>query len=178
MKEGTVYIKDGRKWVKKRYGDAIYWTQEMLYDLRKFFPVTSDNEVAEILGVGEMTVRRKARELGLHKSKAWLDERDKRRTVMAGIACSSGRNPGCFKKGHWPANAFKVGHSYNCKQVIRLDTMQVYESAKSLAVDLGVKPFVVYSALQRNGRCAGVKPLWLKTYNGIKERQQENNQYK
>lgn len=51
----------------------IYWSGNMLSMLRKYYPVTKNAEMVEMLGVSQCVIRRKANELGLSKAKEFLD---------------------------------------------------------------------------------------------------------
>lgn len=51
---------------------SIHWTGNMLSDLKRHFPTTKNKELAELLGVSERTLVRKARELGIGKNPEWL----------------------------------------------------------------------------------------------------------
>lgn len=44
----------------------------MLSDLKRHYPTTKNKELAELLGVSERTLVRKARELGIGKNPEWL----------------------------------------------------------------------------------------------------------
>lgn len=51
---------------------CIYWSPYMIDILRKYYPTTTNEEVAAIVGVSELTLIRKAKELGIRKSAAYL----------------------------------------------------------------------------------------------------------
>lgn len=51
---------------------SIHWTGNMLSDLKRHYPTTKNKELAELLGVSERTLVRKARELGIGKNPEWL----------------------------------------------------------------------------------------------------------
>ena len=51
---------------------SIHWTGNMLSDLKRHYPTTKNKELAELLGVSERTLVRKARELGIGKKPEWL----------------------------------------------------------------------------------------------------------
>jgi DNA-binding Lrp family transcriptional regulator len=46
----------------------------MLSELKRYFPNSPNREVAELLGVSERTMIRKARELGLVKEKKYISK--------------------------------------------------------------------------------------------------------
>lgn len=73
-KPDGIYIdkKTGRKIQKQGSRQSIYWDGNMLYQLKTHYPNTTNNELAELLGVDEKTMRGKAKELGLKKDKKWL----------------------------------------------------------------------------------------------------------
>lgn len=88
----------------------IYWTGQMLSDLRRWFPTTRNEELAGCLGVSPRTVIRKARELGLEKDEDWL----------AGVWSGNCEQmyyhnrkhgwKGAFKKGNMSGRRFEKGH--------------------------------------------------------------------
>lgn len=43
----------------------------MISELKRYFPTTKNKELAELIGVSERTIVRKARELGLEKDAEW-----------------------------------------------------------------------------------------------------------
>lgn len=53
---------------------SIYWTGTMLSELKRYYPDTSNAELAELLNVSERTMRRKAKELGLSKSEEYISK--------------------------------------------------------------------------------------------------------
>ena len=102
----------GRVWEHDRYANRIYWTGQMLSDLRRLFPVTKNEVVAEVCGVSLRTMIRKARELGLEKDAAWLHGVWEDHRKMAHMAGRAKGYPGCFKKGEHRNlhGEFKTGH--------------------------------------------------------------------
>lgn len=70
--DGLSRDENGRIWNHQRYSKSIYWTGQMLSDLKRFYPTTLNAELAEILMVSQRTLVRKARELGLEKDQEWL----------------------------------------------------------------------------------------------------------
>ena len=50
---------------------TIHWTGNMLSDLKRHYPTTKNKELAELLGVSERTLVRKAREIGVVKNPEW-----------------------------------------------------------------------------------------------------------
>lgn len=94
------------------YATRIYWTPQMLADLRRFYPDTTNEELCSIFRVSHSTLHRKARELGLRKNPAWLKavwdiNRQAAHTAnrINGFRCG-------FRKGTHPspANEFRKGH--------------------------------------------------------------------
>ena len=114
VKDGTYYNpKVGRIVVHKGYSTRIYWSTDMLDYLRRHFPTTLNEELAGCLGVSQRTMIRKARELGLKKDEAWLQQVwDERRRLAQAISKRKGY-PGCFQKGvhSSPDTEFKKGHT-------------------------------------------------------------------
>lgn len=154
-------------------GIKTRWTYDMLFMLRKYFPCTDTNEVADMCGVSVRTVWRKAVELGLKKDPRWIEEKNRRGHFYARIA-NKGGNSGSFKKGtrSFPAGEFKKGQlPVKARKVIRLDTLEVYESGTALARALGRKQTAVSHAIKRCGKCAGVKVMFYDSYLRVRERQ-------
>ena len=81
----------------------IYWSSNMLSVLRRCFPNTKTEEVAEMLGVSRRTVVRKARELGLEKDSEFLQKVWGENRLLALVASKRSEKSG-FKKGHTPWN--------------------------------------------------------------------------
>ena len=100
-KEDGVYKNAaGRIMQHERYSTRIYWSPQMLSDLKRLFPTTSNSECAAILGVSLRTVVRKAREIGLEKDSTWLQEVWNYNLQTASAVGKSLGYPGCFKKGN------------------------------------------------------------------------------
>ena len=76
---------DGRLY---NYGThrTLYWTPQMISDLRRYFPTASNREVSEILGIDRNIIGAKAKELGLSKSDAYMQKLHKERGFMASIS--------------------------------------------------------------------------------------------
>lgn len=51
---------------------SIYWTGNMLSIMNRYYPSTPNAELVELLNVSERTITRKAKELGLSKSKEYI----------------------------------------------------------------------------------------------------------
>lgn len=70
-----IFMNDKGQWsIRQGRRAAIYWTGNMLSDLKRNYPTTKNKELSEILGVSVRTLIRKARELGLEKDKEWSRE--------------------------------------------------------------------------------------------------------
>lgn len=176
MPAGTVYTdKAGNRRIRTgSTGASIFWDDHMLYMLRRYFPNTPNDELSDLCGVSPRTVVRKARELGLTKSQAWLNEKNNRGLAMMRAINRTGKNT-CsrFRKGvrQNPSGEFKPGHlPVNARKVIRLDTLEVYESGATLARALGRAQTAVSHAVRRNGKCAGVKVMFYDSYLRVEER--------
>ena len=55
----------------------------MISDLKRYYPNTSNQELVELFGVSERTIVRKARELGLSKSKEHVSKVNKGKSFLA-----------------------------------------------------------------------------------------------
>lgn len=102
----------GRKIEHHGTSRRIYWDRRMLDELKRLFPTTKNDDLAEILGVSQRTIIRKARELGLEKDSAWMHDIVMRHQKMASFESRRKGYPGHFKKGEHicPENEFKPGH--------------------------------------------------------------------
>lgn len=171
MKTGTIYMRDGRKYIKTKFGVALYWDSAMLHVMNTYFPNTDNAEVAELCGVSERTVTRKARELGLVKDKEWIRSITKRGMTVAHAKNKTQGNPGMFKKGHKGGRKFKKGQMpMTAKPIIRLDTLEVYPSGAALARALGrVQSYISYCAIH-NKRVKGTRVMYLDDYEKLQKR--------
>ena len=70
---------------------VIYWNGNMLSILTRYFPNTRNTELVELLGVSERTIIRKARDLGLCKSEAFISAVAKENSIMGCIAQKNNR---------------------------------------------------------------------------------------
>lgn len=61
---------------------TIYWTGSMLSELKRYYPNTSNAELAELLNVSERTMRRKAKELGLSKSEEYISRMNTEKSML------------------------------------------------------------------------------------------------
>lgn len=77
----------------------IFWSPAMLDYLRRNFPTTINEELAECLGCSIKTMVRKAKELGLEKDRQWLLKICAESRAMARSASRRKGWPGGFKKG-------------------------------------------------------------------------------
>lgn len=88
----------------------ILWSANMLSMLKRYFPTTRNEEVAELIGVSPRTVVRKARELGLEKDPDWLQGVWNFNRMDAQAASKQKGYPGAFKPGN------RVGAEYQFKK--------------------------------------------------------------
>ena len=111
QKDGIYYCPRRRRTMEHRgCATSIYWSPSMLNDLRRWFPTTLNNELAEIFGVSPRTLIRKARALGLVKDPHWLAEIWEERRLMAQIRSKQLGHPGTFKPGNI------IGREYRFKK--------------------------------------------------------------
>ena len=133
----------GRGWVQMGRSRKILWTSQMLSDLRAFYPTTKNEELAGMLGVGQRTMVRKARELGLEKDEAWLKGMWNEHRMMAQMMSRALGYPGCFQKGVRanPSGEFKKGHkeSEEVKAKRCASMRRWYMSHRSDAREKGLK---------------------------------------
>lgn len=81
------------------YSTRIYWTGNMLSIMRRYYHNTINRELAEMLGVSERSVTRKARELGLEKDKEFVSSMSKEHLLLANVRSKELGYPGVFTKG-------------------------------------------------------------------------------
>ena len=95
-----------------KHGIRVHWSQQMLCDLRRWFPTTKNNELADILGVSVRTMIRKARQLGLRKDSDWMHSISMSHLHIANHVNRKNNHPNAFKKGvrNNPAGEFAKGH--------------------------------------------------------------------
>ena len=103
------------------YSVRIFWSRQMLDDLRRLFPTSKNQDLAEYLGVSPRTVVRKAREMGLEKDQDWLTGVWDSHRRMAHMASRAKGYPGCFQKGRHsnPDGEFKQGHKLTTEQLAK-----------------------------------------------------------
>ena len=64
---------------------SIYWTPNMISDLKRYFPTTSNAELVEIFGVSLRSIGRQAQKLGLVKDKEYIRSVKKEMSIMGNI---------------------------------------------------------------------------------------------
>ena len=80
MQDGT------KRWVRMRGKNvSIYWTPNMISDLKRYFPTTSNAELVEIFGVSLRSIGRQAQKLGLVKDKEYIRSVKKEMSIMGNI---------------------------------------------------------------------------------------------
>ena len=87
-----VYMgKEGRLLKRSSGHPIIFWNGNMLSDLKRYYPNTSNSELAEMFGISERTIIRKARELGLVKSEEYIRNVAKENSIMGVIVLKKKR---------------------------------------------------------------------------------------
>lgn len=144
---------DGRKYEYTGHAPKLYWSQYSIYLLKRYYPTTGCDDIAEMLGFSPMTVKRKAWELGLKKDLNFRRERNRRTLKMANLYSRLYGNKGEFKKGehHGLATEFKPKYT-----LVRLDTGFVGTS-REIADQIGAEQTNVVYAAKRRGACCGVQ---------------------
>ena len=80
-------------------GSRIMWSEDMISVLKRYYPNSKTEEVAEMISVSERTIRRKAKELKLKKDKDFVRSYQSRGGFISSIINSSKRRKskiGCF----------------------------------------------------------------------------------
>lgn len=83
----------------KGYSTRIFWNGNMLSIMHRYYHNTINRELAEMLGVSERSVTRKARELGLEKDKDFVSSISKEHLLLANARSKELGYPGGFTKG-------------------------------------------------------------------------------
>lgn len=109
LKKDGVYHnpETGQNIQKKGYAHSIYWDGNMLSILRRYFPNTRNEEVAEMLGVSPRTVIRKARELGIYKDADFVRKTWRENAMLANVKNRREGYKNLFPKGMIPWNKGK-----------------------------------------------------------------------
>lgn len=121
-RQGIYYNeKVGRIVEHKGYATRIFWNTQMLDYLRRHFPTSLNEELAECLGVSQRTMIRKARELGLEKDPRWLREIWEERRRLAHVISKRKGYPGGFQKGQRanPDGEFKPGRKPSAEELAK-----------------------------------------------------------
>lgn len=108
----------GRTTIKNGYSVRIYWSAQMISDLKRLFPTTTNDELVGLLSVSKSSIARKARELGLRKDDKWLHSIwDDNRRYGNYVAKQLGY-PGSFRErtDAGAAYRFKKGHQLTPEQ--------------------------------------------------------------
>lgn len=71
LNEGIVQ-RGNRLIIRKDGISRIYWSGNMLSELKRYYPTTKNSELADYFGVSQRTINRKAAELGLTKSTQFI----------------------------------------------------------------------------------------------------------
>ena len=144
---------DGRKYVKSTTKPKLYWSQSDIDILKRYFPTTNTQEVADMIGVGLMTVRRKARELGIVKNQQYRQGMRMKYMKMALLTTRVCGNNGSIRKGEHRGKVTEFKPRYT---LIRVDTGFVGTS-REIAEQIGADQTNVVAAAKRNGKCNGIK---------------------
>lgn len=84
LNEGVV--QRGTRLVIRKDGiSRIYWSGNMVSELKRYYPTTKNAELADYFGVSQRTINRKAAELGLTKSKQFIADVSKDNGYLARI---------------------------------------------------------------------------------------------
>lgn len=106
-----VYLNDrGQKITHTNGALGIYWSKQMDDDLRRMFPVMSNVDIGEHLGVSQKTVYRRARVLGLQKSPEYLRARSQKGARATKLHNITHGNRGWIKPGEHRSVATEFGN--------------------------------------------------------------------
>lgn len=110
--DGIRHDTKGRLYEHKGLSRKIYWNRRMLDDLIRLYATTKNEDLADIFGVSQRTVIRKARELGLQKDPLWQHDNSIRHLKIAQLENMVHGVKSPFQKGvHYsPETEFRPGH--------------------------------------------------------------------
>ena len=80
--QGVYLRNDGRLSEVKNGHAYIYWTENMLSIMQRFYPNTKNEEISEMLGLCVRSIQRKARKMGLNKTAEFLTEAGKNAQIQ------------------------------------------------------------------------------------------------
>lgn len=89
----------GRIMEHNKYSTRIFWSENMLSIMRRKYHNTLNKDLAEILGVCERTVTRKAKKMGLKKDKEFLASLSRQNLLLANARSKELGHPCGFKNG-------------------------------------------------------------------------------
>lgn len=104
--------KTGRIIEKKGCMIRLFWSKQMIDDIKRYYPYMINEDLAGMLGVSPRTLTRKARELGLNKDNEWLNKKWSDNRLLANVIAKKKGYPGAFPKGFHnnPDGEFRPGH--------------------------------------------------------------------
>ena len=91
--KGRAYVWTGCKW-------KIHWTADMISYMKRKYPTTKNDIMAEALGINKRTIIFKAREMGLYKDPAILNGWRRQSLVIAHVMYRAKGSPNRFKPGN------------------------------------------------------------------------------
>jgi len=83
----------------KGYSTRVFWSENMLSTLKRHYHNTINRELAEILGISQRCVGRKAKELDLKKDKEFIAFINKQNLLLANIRGKELGHPCGFRNG-------------------------------------------------------------------------------
>lgn len=78
---------------------SVFWSPQMIADLKRMYPSNSNIETAEYFNLSKTTILRKVKELGLKKDPEYLAKRDRDALLAAHAHNRKYGNSGMIKKG-------------------------------------------------------------------------------
>lgn len=101
-----------RTYEHKGNSTSIFWSRQMIDDIKRYFSTTKNEELAGMLGVSQSTLTRKAKQLGLEKDKEWLKGVWAEHRMIAHAIAKKKGYPGAFQKGNM------IGFEYRFKKKV------------------------------------------------------------
>ena len=103
------------------------WTNQMVSDLKRYYPTTKNRELCDLLGVKMTTLEKKARFFGLRKDKEWLRKTNQELARVAFAFRKAKGLKGGFQKGNNHGKKFKVGYKQSAESIAkRVASLKLY----------------------------------------------------
>lgn len=154
MTKQHIYIApNGRKYIKANGTRKVYWSQQAIETLVKYYPTTSSADIADMLNMRVESVMAKARELSLKKDAEHRRRVNRATLKIANLHSRLYGNKGRVVAGQRlsPATEFKTRH------ILELVDTGFIGTSREIAELIGADMSNVVAAARREGSCKGYK---------------------